>query len=185
MDATDAFISYIFKALSYQSITSAELKNELNKVLAKIGDSDELLELLQRTLDLKKNRNFDVFFIGSVYDFFDYAEYCLNIELNVRRKNHNDWTWLHKNLIEKRYIQNVSLSDFNEVMNHKRLPDGKEQIKWIGKTKTEALYFCKHFEFTLEQFNKCFIYSDGTKFKANNKTQTNPKKEFENLLTKR
>jgi len=184
MDTTDAFISYIFNKLSYQSATSAELKNELNRVLTKIGDSEEIIKLFRRTIDIKKNRNLDAFFLGSVYDFFDYAEYCLNIELNGRRKNHNDWTWLHYNLIENRYILNVSASDFNEVMIHKRLPNGKEQIKWIGKTKTEALYFSKQFGFTLKQFNECFIYFNGTNFKANNKTPTFQKKEFEDLLTK-
>jgi hypothetical protein len=91
------------------------------------------------------------------------------------------WKKLHQNLIQD-YISDVSLKDFNEVMNYKRLPNGKGKIKWIGE-KTEAMHFKEHYGFpSLKIFNQCFIPSDGKKFIKSNRSRTTLKKSFTDLL---
>jgi hypothetical protein len=92
------------------------------------------------------------------------------------------WDILYNGLLNS-YIKDVSLNDFNEVMNYKRLPNGKSKITWTTK-KAEAVYFQKYIGFTMKQFNECFIHKDGTQFKESNRLNTNPEQSFIDIINK-
>jgi hypothetical protein len=109
-----------------------------------------------------------------------YIDYCKD-QLSRLSKPGKDWKDVHLGLINGKYIKNVSLHDFNEVMNDKRLPNGKEKIMWIVEPKTWAVFFADSYGFTLKIFNNCFIYKDGKPFTRGNKPTAYPKNEFLNL----
>jgi len=96
-----------------------------------------------------------------------------------------DYTILHSKLINI-YIKDISINDFNEVMNYKRLPNGKNKYNWIGNNNADAYRFSKQFNFKIKQMNDCFSFLNG-KLKANdkpkdNRTQTELTKIFKNLI---
>lgn len=111
----------------------------------------------------------------------DTNEFKYEIERNTKNTV-SDWSWLFNKLIN-RYIKDISLNDFNEVMNYNRLPNGKLKTKWFGK-KSEAVYFQKHFKFSMKQFNECFIFEDDTHFAEKNRLTTNPENSFLEMLKK-
>lgn len=109
-----------------------------------------------------------------------YISYC-NDQITRLSNPGKDWKELHKNLIIGKYIGDVSLNDFNEVMNYHRLPNGKERINWLTK-KAEAVYFQKAKGFTMKDFNTCFVFKDRSSFQENNRLKTNPPQVFRNII---
>lgn len=107
-----------------------------------------------------------------------YEDQIEALELRLQGTTAKNWDSLRQSLIGE-YIEEVSPADFNNVMNdhHKR---GKP-IVWRGK-KSEALYFCRHFGFSLPEFNRCFRPEDGKPFHANNATDTDPSRQFLAIL---
>ena len=102
------------------------------------------------------------------------------LEQRLQNTKAKSWDGLRQSLIGK-YIEAVSLSDFNHVMNHHHLPNKGKPITWIG-SKVDGIRFCKHFKFKQADFNKCFVHIDGNPFRTNNATQTDPSQQFLAIL---
>lgn len=100
------------------------------------------------------------------------------LEQRLQGTKAKSWDGLRQSL-NGEYIEEVSPADFNSVMND-RLKRGKP-IVWRGK-KSEALYFCRHFGFSLPEFNRCFRPEDDKPFHANNATNTEPSRQFLTIL---
>lgn len=118
-------------------------------------------------------------------DSFDYFGKILELIKHYihQETDMKDWSKLHEDLINEGYIKDVSQADFNEVMNYKRLPNGKERIIWLTK-KSEGAYFSKEFGFEMKNFKKCFIHSDGKDFHDNNVPSTTPDSRLIDLISR-
>jgi hypothetical protein len=117
-----------------------------------------------------------------VWEFI--AERLPDFEKIFQGGEYNKWDKLFNNLIDKK-IKDVSLADFKEVMHHKRRPNGKGQILWIGE-KSEAMFFQQKYDFSVKQLNECFKSYKGGVFHTHNRTFTSPESadpEFLKLLT--
>lgn len=77
------------------------------------------------------------------------------LKAKLENKQVDDYSELYKGLVPT-YIQNLSLSDFNEIMTFKRLPNGKDKLKWSGKKKGYCLLLFKNYGFTTAQVSKVF-----------------------------
>jgi len=102
------------------------------------------------------------------------------LELRLQGTTAKNWDSLRQSLIGE-YIEEVSLSDFNHVMNHHHLPNKGKPITWIG-TKADAVRFYKKFQFKQAEFNKCFVHKDGKPFLTKNATDTHPSERFDAIL---
>jgi len=102
------------------------------------------------------------------------------LELRLQGTTAKNWDSLRQSLIGE-YIEEVSLSDFNHVMNHHHLPNKGKLITWIG-TKVDAVHFYKKFQFKQAEFNKCFVHKDGKPFLTKNATDTHPSERFDAIL---
>jgi len=98
------------------------------------------------------------------------------LKAKLEDKKADDYSKLWKEIVPK-YIKNLSLSDFNEIMTYKRLPNGKDKLTWEGK-KTWCLHLFRSHGFTTAQVNKVF---DGG-FRANLLGRRIPDKDFRKLL---
>lgn len=101
-----------------------------------------------------------------------------------RRKQHyasEKWHNLYNALQDAGYIKCTSVV-FNYFMDNKRLQDNGK-IKWL-KSKVDALYFQKKCNFTVKHLNECFQSTDGTPFKENNRSYTEPKAPLPDILKK-
>jgi len=174
------FISYL-KKMMFRKATADELKSQLDKDLSELKFHEERIKFLDEIKKLGNDRNLDAYYKGDILDFFDYAECKYEVEKNTINTI-VDWSWLY-NVLTGKYIKDISLNDFNEVMTYKRLPNGKWKIKWFGK-KSEAVYFQDYFKFSMKQFNECFVFNDGKRFSENNRLTTNPEQSFFDMLTK-
>jgi hypothetical protein len=74
-----------------------------------------------------------------------------------------------------KYIADVSADDFGEVMKYKRLPNGKDKIKWIIDNGADAFRFKEFINFTIKEMNDCFFFPFG-KLEANDKPKHNATK---------
>jgi hypothetical protein len=83
---------------------------------------------------------------------------------------------LYDNLIYD-YFRDCSKVDFEYIMNHHDIPEGKDPVKWIKLT-TEALYFQNKYGFTMKEFNVCFCNRDGHRFYEHNRSQKPPSQKF-------
>jgi hypothetical protein len=92
-------------------------------------------------------------------------KYCINKANSI-----TDYKALYSKLINS-FIEDISINDFNEVMNYKRLPNGKNKTCWIGNN-ADAYRFSKKISFTIKQMNDCFSFPNG-KLKANYKPKDN------------
>jgi hypothetical protein len=111
-----------------------------------------------------------------------YIKFC-ETQINRLNNSDKDWKEIHEDFIKGKYIEDVSLNDFNEVMNYRKLPNGKQKIKWVGK-KAEAVYFQKAAGFSMKQFNQCFITEDGKQFLVGNRSKLNPQGPFIAIMKK-
>lgn len=102
------------------------------------------------------------------------------LELRLQGTTAKNWDSLRQSLIGE-YIEEVSLSDFNHVMNHHHLPNKGKSIIWKSE-KTEALYFCKYFDFEVKDFKKCFLPKDGKPFHGHNASKKDPSRQFLAIL---
>ncbi|NLD63515.1 MAG: hypothetical protein GX646_06430 [Bacteroidales bacterium] len=102
------------------------------------------------------------------------------LELRLQGTTAKNWDSLRQSLIGE-YIEEVSLSDFDHVMNHHHLPNKGKPITWIG-TKADATRFYKKFQFKQAEFNKCFVHKDGKPFLTKNATDTHPSERFDAIL---
>lgn len=84
------------------------------------------------------------------------------LEQRLQGKGEKDWEPLYQDLINE-YIADVSSHDFSQVMEGKRLPDGKDRILWRGDDARCAL-FVPVFGFSFPQLNACFRNAKGRKF---------------------
>ncbi len=124
--------------------------------------------------------------------FLEAYEDSLKPETN-KEETKNNWEALYNDFIDS-YIQNVSLNDFSDTMNHKRLPNGRDRDKilWIG-AKNKAIEFGEKSGFVIKTkndrkknsyitLNDCFKSNTGKPFGANDKEPT--PKDFTELLNK-
>jgi hypothetical protein len=155
-----ALIDYLRRYMIFDAPLASELKIQLDKDLIDLKFHEEKLKYLIEIKKLSYHRNIEKTYLGGILDFFNYAESKLRVEENCIG-NTIDWGWLHKNLIGK-YIKDVSLIDFNFIMNHKR-PYGDNKIIWNNK-RTHGVYFQKFFKFSMKEFNDCFVHKDGKRF---------------------
>jgi hypothetical protein len=102
------------------------------------------------------------------------------LEQRLQGTKAKSWDGLRQSL-NGEYIEEVSLSDFNHVMNHHHLPNKGKLITWIG-TKVDAVHFYKKFQFKQAEFNKCFVHKDGKPFLTKNATDTHPSERFDAIL---
>jgi len=110
----------------------------------------------------------------------DYEKMIESLQKKLEGTTDKSWDALRQSLIGE-YIEEVSLSDFNHVMNHHHLPTKGKPITWIGR-KVEGIRFYKHFGFKQKDFNKCFIHENGKPFLTNNATDTKPSEQFLKIL---
>jgi len=90
-----------------------------------------------------------------------------------------DYSDLYNKLIKK-YFTDISETDFIEILEYKRLPNGKEKIHWIGN-KADAFRFADHFKFSTKQLNDCF-YHDAGRFNANNRDKIGKGSDLTDIL---
>ena len=160
----------------YKKWTKDEAIKSLSDLILEYTRKDGLSKIYSTSPPLS---NFEKFMLDI---FKEEREYHKSRDENDLFSNIN-YTKLHKKLLHT-YIKDVSISDFTEIINYKRLPNGKNKICWIGY-KADGFRFSEKFDFTIKQMNECFSFSDG-KLKANdkpkdNRTQTDLSKIFKEL----
>jgi hypothetical protein len=174
-----ALIDYLRRHMIYDAPLATDLKIQLDKDLTDLKFHEEKLKYLIEIKKLRDHRNIDRVYIGGILDFFNYAESKLRVEENSLDKN-EDWSWLYKNLIGK-YIKDISLNDFNVVMNYHKRPYGDSKIKWNDK-RTHGAHFQKFFKFTMKEFNDCFVHKDGKGFLEHDRISKFTDQSFIDLL---
>jgi hypothetical protein len=135
----------------------------------------DMIQLTCSTPDIEHNKN------NSIKKYIsDYLENIKNkIKLtysgadNTKGKG-KDFNSLHKKMINN-YFRDVSETDFSEIMEYKRLPNGKEKISWIDSNYSDAFRFKEKFDFSIKQMNECFSFPDGV-LKANHRPKHNKTK---------
>jgi hypothetical protein len=163
----------------FRKATSDKLKSQLDNDLSELIIHEDRIIYLDLIRKLRNDQYLDIFYKDDILGFFDYVECKYEVEKDTNETK-EDWSGLFKDLIDN-YIKDISLNDFNVVMNHHWLPKGKGEIIWIGK-KAEAVFFQKEFGFTMRQLNECFVGKDGTKFAENNRLNKSIGQTFIDLL---
>lgn len=95
----------------------------------------------------------------------------------------SDYSALYNELIKK-YFSDISKDEFNEVLNYKRLPNGKEKIKWIKDNGADAFRFKEFIKFTIKEMNDCFSFPFG-KLEGHDKPKHNGTKTDLSRILKR
>lgn len=178
METYNAFI-YCLREKMKSEGSIDELKSLLKEQLPELKTDQDKSNLLREIEKLRRNPNIDRHYIGRIQDFFNYAIFRL-FEGNDGSKIKKDWSELFRGLYGK-YIKDVSQEDFNEIMNYRRLPNGKGKGIWVG-SKADAVRFSDNFHFDIPEFNECFLQRDGKKIDVHNRPKTAPKKVFNDLL---
>jgi hypothetical protein len=179
MERINIFFDYLKRSIKSESVTSIDLIALLDKNMNNITYEEKLI-LLDSVYKLwYDTKEIDAYRKGDIMPFINYVEYRIR-DGSKNESTGNNWTALFNDLIEK-YISDISLNDFSEVMTHHILPRGKRQIKWLS-SKANGVRFSENFKFKLEKFNECFISTDGIKFHSKNRANTVPEKLFKDLL---
>lgn len=141
------------------------------------------------TFIINKESNFVYYSSGNYgytvsMKFITEGFYRLEQVFNYTPETSNKFKALHEKLINKFFID-ISINDFDEIMNFKHLPNGKNKVQWINRNNAEAYRFSKQFNFTIKQMNDCFSFPDG-KLQHNDKpkesrTQSELTKIFKEL----
>lgn len=179
MGKVNPLITYLRRSMIYEKPSTDELKRMLDEKIAEIKSHEDRVLLLTEILKLRDSRDFDSNYKGGFMDFFNYAEYKLE-DMKITTEIRKDWSSLFNELVGK-YIKDTSLNDFNEVMNHHRLPNGKEKIRWFTK-KSDAVKFLDWFKFEFKEFNQCFISKNGKVVTTHNRTITDSDPQFKKIL---
>ena len=172
------FITYL-RQLMIGKASSKELINQLDKDLDLLKSHTERIKYLEEMKKLWWSRDLENMYRGEIPDFLHYIEFKYEVERNTNDPIKN-WSSLFDDLIGK-YIKDISLNEFNELMTFKRLPNSTSKIRWIG-SKADAFRFLDNFNFTRSQFNESFIQKDEKGLDLHDRSITAPKKTFEELL---
>ena len=81
------------------------------------------------------------------------------------------------------YIKDCSTTDLQSIVIEKKLPTGRNRIKWIGN-KADAIRFIEHYNITKKQFNKIFYFEDGKPLHAGHKDKTGTGSDLTDILKK-
>lgn len=172
------FITY-FRHLMIGKASPEELKNQLDRDLNELKLHTERIKYLEEIIKLWRSRDLETMRRGEIPEFLHYIEFKYEIERNAKDTIKN-WSSLFNDLKGK-YITDVTIEDFNELMTFKRLPNSTRKITWIG-SKADAFRFLDNFNFTLSQFNESFVQKDGKRIDLHDRSETAPKKVFNDLL---
>ena len=109
-----------------------------------------------------------------------YEDHLKALELRLQGNTGKSWDGLRQFLIGK-YIDKVSLDDFNHVMNYHNLPGETKPITWLSD-KVEGMRFAKMFGFKTKDFKRCFLHKDGIVFHDKFYAESHPVSDFEKTL---
>lgn len=181
METYSAFITYLRQKMISAEPSADELISLLDKQLLTLKTYQNRANLLNEIEKLRKASNMDVHYKGMIQDFFNYTKFKQEDEKDPTEIK-KDWSGLYNELIGK-YIKDVNLNDFNEVMTFHRLPSYRAgRIIWTGN-RYEGFAFSKRLGFNkLPDFKKCFVPENGKDFRQNDNTPI--KFSFEKLLDK-
>lgn len=179
MGEVNIFFEYLKSAMKAESFTSSELIALLDKNMTDMPH-EERVGLLTDVYKLwYETSNIDAYYKGNIMAFINYVEYRIMGESwNVDVKAH--WIGLFDDLKDN-YINETSLNGFIEVMNYHRLPNGGKKIKWL-RSKADAVRFSDNFNFSIPEFNECFVQKDGKKIDLHDRSKTAPKKSYSDIL---
>jgi hypothetical protein len=91
---------------------------------------------------------------NSDYEVIAYFDRFISELKDMETEPLKDWMPLYNNLINN-YFKDVTLYDFNEIMNFRRLPDGKNPIKW-NKAKGYCLLLFRSYGFKTAEIKRIF-----------------------------
>jgi len=176
----DAEIRNIKKLLAYYYVGITDFENLQNNIFDLILTNTEKEKILlhyYKKFFLKNDVDTFVKIVFS-YELIEYLFFLQADPLSQQPKE-NDYSALYNELIKK-YFTDISETDFIEILEYKRLPNGKEKIHWIGN-KADAFRFADHFKLSTKQLNDCF-YHDAGRFNANNRDKIGKGSDLTDIL---
>jgi hypothetical protein len=180
----DAEIRNTKKLLAYYYVGITDFENLQNNIFDLILTNTEKEKILQHYFKKFFIKNDVDTFVKIVFSY-ELIEYLFFLQADPlsQQPKENDYSALYNELIKKYFID-ISEPEFNEVMKYKRLPNGKEKIKWIKDNGADAFRFRKFINFTIKEMNDCFSFPFG-KLEGKNKPKHNGTKTDLSSILKR
>ncbi len=181
----DAEIRSTKKLLAYYYVGITDFENLQNNIFDLILFNTEKEKILQHYFKKFFIKNDVDTFVKIVfsYELIRYLFFLqadpLSEQPTDEQPKGKDYSDLYNKLIKK-YFFDISETDFIEILEYKRLPNGKEKIHWIGN-KADAFRFADHFKFSTKQLNDCF-YHDAGRFNANNRDKIGKGSDLTDIL---
>lgn len=182
INAVKKFLIQAFEGIPF----SERILDEINGLILINNEKEQVLQYYYKKYFLKNDYKTFIRIVYT-YEFIKYLCFLEGEPLSEQPTNEQpkgkDYSALYNELIKK-YFSDISKDEFNEVLNYKRLPNGKEKIKWIKDNGADAFRFKEFINFTNKEMNDCFSFPFG-KLEGHDKPKHNGTKTDLSRILKR